>query len=38
VKELGGTPHSDPMEVPGGDRVFHATDPQGAVFGLVAPK
>lgn len=38
VKELGGTPHSDPMEVPGGDRAFHATDPQGAVFGLVAPK
>ncbi|MCP3730528.1 VOC family protein [Sphingomonas sp. MG17] len=38
VKELGGTPLSDPMEVPGGERVFHATDPHGAVFGLVAPK
>ncbi|PKP89626.1 MAG: hypothetical protein CVT77_17395 [Alphaproteobacteria bacterium HGW-Alphaproteobacteria-16] len=38
VKALGGTPFSDPMEVPGGERVFHATDPQGAVFGLVAAK
>ena len=31
-------PLSDPMEVPGGERVFHATDPHGAVFGLVAPQ
>lgn len=38
VKELGGTPFHDPMEVPGGERVFFATDPQGATFGLVAPK
>ncbi|MEG3180925.1 VOC family protein [Sphingomonas sp. LT1P40] len=38
VSELGGTPLTDPMEVPGGERVFHATDPHGAVFGLVAPK
>lgn len=38
VKELGGTPFHDPMEVPGGERVFFATDPQGAAFGLVAPK
>lgn len=38
VKQLGGTPLSDPMEVPGGERVFHATDPHGAVFGLVAPQ
>jgi predicted enzyme related to lactoylglutathione lyase len=38
VKQLGGNPLSDPMEVPGGERVFHATDPHGAVFGLVAPK
>lgn len=38
VKELGGNPFHDPMEVPGGERVFFATDPQGATFGLVAPK
>lgn len=38
VMSLGGNPLSDPMEVPGGERVFTATDPQGAVFGLVAPK
>lgn len=38
VKELGGSPFHDPMEVPGGERVFFATDPQGATFGLVAPK
>ena len=38
VTELGGTPFHDPMEVPGGERVFFATDPQGATFGLVAPK
>ncbi|WP_423604524.1 VOC family protein [Sphingomonas sp. MS122] len=38
VKELGGNPVMDPMEVPGGERVFFATDPQGAAFGLVAPK
>lgn len=38
VKALGGNPLSDPMEVPGGERVFHATDPHGAVFGLVAPQ
>lgn len=36
VTELGGRPHHDPMEVPGGERVFYATDPQGATFGLVA--
>jgi predicted enzyme related to lactoylglutathione lyase len=38
VKAHGGTPLSDPMEVPGGERVFHATDPHGALFGLVAPR
>jgi uncharacterized protein len=38
VKELGGNPVCDIMEVPGGERVFFATDPQGAGFGLVAPK
>jgi uncharacterized protein len=38
VKQFGGTTLSDPMEVPGGERVFQATDPQGAVFGVVAPQ
>lgn len=38
VKELGGSPVMEPMEVPGGERVFFAIDPQGAGFGLVAPK
>jgi len=27
-----------PMEVPGGDRVVTAADPQGAAFGLHAKK
>lgn len=38
VKANGGTPMHDPMEVPGGERVFYSIDPQGAGFGLVAPK
>lgn len=38
VKANGGAPVCDIMEVPGGERVFFATDPQGAGFGLVAPK
>lgn len=38
VKELGGNPVMEPMAVPGGERIFFATDPQGAGFGLVAPK
>lgn len=38
VKAAGGTPFSDPMEVPGGERVFNAADPHGAPFGLVAPR
>lgn len=38
VKANGGTPMHDPMEVPGGERVFFSTDPQGAGFGLVAPR
>jgi uncharacterized protein len=27
-----------PMEVPGDDWILQCTDPQGAVFALVAPK
>jgi predicted enzyme related to lactoylglutathione lyase len=34
VKQLGGQILYGPMEVPGGDRVATATDPQGAVFGM----
>ncbi len=37
VKELGGTVHAGPMEVPGGDRIIVASDPQGARFGVAAP-
>ena len=38
VASAGGTIIQPPMEVPGGDWVLIATDPQGAMFGLVAPK
>jgi predicted enzyme related to lactoylglutathione lyase len=34
----GGKIVNGPMEVPGGDRVVIATDPQGAAFGLHAKK
>lgn len=33
----GGTVIQGPMEVPGGEMVLSAIDPQGASFGLVAP-
>ena len=36
IKANGGQITSGPMEVPGGDWVVTATDPQGAVFGLHA--
>lgn len=35
IGENGGTLTIGPMEVPGGDWVVNATDPQGAMFGLV---
>ncbi len=38
IKAKGGKIRSGPMEVPGGDRVLSATDPQGAAFGLHARK
>jgi uncharacterized protein len=38
VKAGGGKIIAGPMEVPGGDWVLTATDPQGAVFGLHARK
>jgi len=34
IKANGGQILSGPMDVPGGDRVLAATDPQGAAFGL----
>ncbi|MEQ7873726.1 VOC family protein [Sphingomonas sp. ASV193] len=38
VKAGGGTPASEPMPIPGGEFSVHATDPQGATFGLVGPR
>jgi predicted enzyme related to lactoylglutathione lyase len=38
IKANGGKIVNGPMEVPGGDRVVIATDPQGATFGLHAKK
>lgn len=34
----GGTLFMDPMEIPGGEYSLTASDPQGAVFGLVGPR
>ena len=38
IKANGGTIINGPMEVPGGERVVIATDPQGAAFGLHSKK
>ena len=38
IKANGGKIVNGPMEVPGGDRVVIATDPQGAAFGLHSKK
>jgi predicted enzyme related to lactoylglutathione lyase len=38
VKAHGGRIANGPIEVPGGQWVAQAFDPQGAMFGLVAPK
>lgn len=37
VKAGGGRVHAGPMDVPGGDRVIVASDPEGVPFGLAAP-
>ncbi len=37
VRKAGGSIMTEPMEVPGGAWIVHATDPQGAYFALVAP-
>lgn len=38
IKSGGGTVMHGPVEVPGGDFIVVATDPQGAAFGLVGPQ
>lgn len=38
TESLGGTVMNGPMEVPGGDRILQARDPQGAMFALYAKK
>ena len=38
VKSSGGKVVNGPMEVPGGSWVIDGLDPQGAMFGLVAPR
>lgn len=37
VGEAGGSVLAGPMEVPGGDRIIIAKDPEGVVFGAVGP-
>ena len=37
VKAHGGIVHMEPQEVPGGDRIIVASDPAGAMFGVVGP-
>ncbi|HEX7849727.1 MAG TPA: VOC family protein [Sphingomonas sp.] len=37
VTEAGGKVIAGPMDVPGGDRIIVASDPEGVVFGAVAP-
>jgi predicted enzyme related to lactoylglutathione lyase len=38
IKAQGGTILNGPMDVPDGDRIVNAMDPQGAAFGLHAKK
>jgi uncharacterized protein len=38
IEAGGGKLLHEPMEVPGGEMVLNATDPENVVFGLVAPK
>jgi predicted enzyme related to lactoylglutathione lyase len=38
IKAKGGQIANGPMEVPGGQWIVQATDPQGGLFALVAPK
>lgn len=38
IKEHGGEIVMGPMEIPGGEHVINAVDPQGAMFALIGPK
>lgn len=38
IEEAGGTVQQGPMEVPGGDWIIVAADPQGATFGVVGSR
>jgi uncharacterized protein len=38
VSDNGGAIHYGPAEVPGGVHIIVASDPQGAMFGLVGPR
>ncbi|HEX8482918.1 MAG TPA: VOC family protein [Allosphingosinicella sp.] len=38
IPAAGGTVHHGPLEVPGGDWVIMASDPQGAAFMVVGPR
>lgn len=38
IEAEGGTVHFGPSEVPGGEWIVVANDPQGAMFGVVGPK
>jgi predicted enzyme related to lactoylglutathione lyase len=38
ITAAGGIVHHGPVEVPGGDRVVMASDPQGARFMAVGPR
>jgi predicted enzyme related to lactoylglutathione lyase len=38
IKAAGGKVLNGPMDVPDGDRILNAMDPQGAAFGLHAKK
>lgn len=37
VEANGGSVHADPMQVPGGEWIINAVDPEGTPFGLVSP-
>ena len=37
VRARGGVVHMGPQEVPGGERIIVASDPHGAMFGVVGP-
>jgi uncharacterized protein len=38
IEAGGGAVRQGPMEVPGGDWVIYAADPQGATFGVVGSR